>query len=153
MSTVKGCVNTRNNMIKLMFPINATQFSTSQLWKIVNSWEWKGFYLVRVVVPTLLSVPKPGGLQKISTKSFKWILFKNRRDSETINSCSLWCILRTKYNRKWCHVSYCCRCVIVELSDDMLDCSRFNGNSDAALSPLSINKPLTGSSLVHDCRQ
>lgn len=45
------------------------------------------------------------------------------------------------------------RWVIAELSNDVLDCGRFNGNSDAALSPLSINKPLTGSSLVHDCRQ
>lgn len=76
MSTVKGCVNTRNNMIKLMFPINATQFSTSQLQKIANSSELKCFYLVRVVVPTLFGVPKPGGLQKISTISFKSILFK-----------------------------------------------------------------------------
>lgn len=43
----------------------------------------------------------------------------------------------------------------IKLSDGILNYSRFNGSSDAALpsSPLSINKPLTGSSLAHDCRQ
>lgn len=77
MSTVKGCVNTRNDMNKLMFPIKTNHFSTLKLVKIVKSSNFKDLYLVGVVVPTLLCVPQPGGLQKIPTMTFKSILFKN----------------------------------------------------------------------------
>lgn len=86
MSTVKGCVNTRNDTNKLMFPINATHFSTSKLVKIVKSSDFKDLYLVGVVVPTLLCVPQPGSLQKIPTMTFKTILFKNTATNEATNT-------------------------------------------------------------------
>lgn len=65
----------------------------------IKLWELNKFYLVRVVVPTLFCVPKPGGLQESATMTSNQCFLKTQWKR------SRWYFFRIEYNRRRCNMS------------------------------------------------
>lgn len=62
-----AAIRTKGNTVKFNIFSKASNFPISFLLKTVKHALLKDFYLVRVVVPALFSVPKPRSLHKVKT--------------------------------------------------------------------------------------